>query len=151
VIHGLRKDGERVILSAAHRLPLTAPRSVSGALDGLQHLPQVPARRRVPAGCLINGATISLCEARELDKLEYFNIKLEGHDVIYAEGAAVETIANVDESAVNFAEYFRKYGVPQTDETRCPHLLPTAADAASLRHAFAAPSRLGSIAASRST
>ena len=39
--------------------------------------------------------------------------------MIYAEGAAVETIVNVDESAVNFAEYFRKYGVPETDETRC--------------------------------
>ena len=39
--------------------------------------------------------------------------------MIYAEGAAVETIVNVDESAVNFAEYFRKYGVPETDETHC--------------------------------
>ena len=50
-----------------------------------------------------------------------FNIKLESHDVILLrKGLPVhETIVNVDESAVNFAEYFRKYGVPETDETRC--------------------------------
>jgi hypothetical protein len=72
----------------------------------------------VPVGNLINGASITRHE-RYCDELEYFNIKLESHDVIYAEGAAVETIVNVDESAVNFAEYFRKYGVPETDETRC--------------------------------
>jgi hypothetical protein len=72
----------------------------------------------VPVGNLINGASITRDE-RYCDELEYFNIKLESHDVIYAEGAAVETIVNVDESAVNFAEYFRKYGVPETDETRC--------------------------------
>jgi hypothetical protein len=72
----------------------------------------------VPVGNLINGASITRDE-RYCDELEYFNIKLESHDVIYAEGAAVETIVNVDESAVNFAEYFRKYGAPETNETHC--------------------------------
>jgi hypothetical protein len=60
-----------------------------------------------------------LDEARELAELEYFNIKLESHDVIYAEGAPVETLLEVDECAANFAEYLRKYGAPKTDEVRC--------------------------------
>jgi hypothetical protein len=73
----------------------------------------------IPVGSLINGTTIKLDEARELAELEYFNIKLEGHDVIYAEGAPVETLLEVDECAVNFSEYLRKYGAPKTDEVRC--------------------------------
>jgi hypothetical protein len=54
-----------------------------------------------------------------LDELGFFHIKLERHDVIYAEGAAVETLLTVDEAAVNFAEYFRRYGTPKTRETPC--------------------------------
>ena len=73
----------------------------------------------VPAGLLINGSTIKRYEAGEYDELEFFNVKLESHDVIYAEGAPVETLLNVDESAVNFAEYFRMYGAPKTEEIPC--------------------------------
>jgi Hint domain len=73
----------------------------------------------VPAGCLINGMTITRYEACAYDELEFFHIKLESHDVIYAEGAPVETLLEVDERAVNFAEYFRRYGPPNTEETRC--------------------------------
>jgi len=73
----------------------------------------------IPVGNLVNGTTIARHEARDCEELEYFNIKVEGHDVIYAEGAPVETLREVDESAVNFAEYFRMYGHPKTQETRC--------------------------------
>jgi hypothetical protein len=73
----------------------------------------------IPTGNLINGATITLHQAHDVDELEFFHIKLESHDAIYAEGAPVETWLNVDESAVNFAEYFRMYGVPETEGTRC--------------------------------
>ena len=69
-----------------------------------------------PAEMLINGTTISRHEASETDELEYFHIKLESHDVIYAEGAPAETLCSVDESAVNFAEYFRQYGMPKIEE-----------------------------------
>jgi hypothetical protein len=44
---------------------------------------------------------------------------MESHDAIYAEGTPVETMVRVDESAVNFSEYFRMYGVPETEATRC--------------------------------
>ena len=73
----------------------------------------------IPVGNLINGTTITRRDARDCDELEYFNIKVEGHDVIYAEGAPVETLRQVDKSAVNFAEYFRTYGGPESQESRC--------------------------------
>ena len=78
----------------------------------------------VPAEVLINGTTITRYEAREYDELEFFHIKLESHDVIYAEGAPAETLLNVEESAVNFADYLRQYGTAATDEeARCaPHI-----------------------------
>ena len=72
----------------------------------------------VPVGNLINGTSIRRDE-RDCDELEFFHIKLESHDVIYAEGVPVDTLLNVDESAVNFAEYFRRYGVPERPETPC--------------------------------
>ena len=73
----------------------------------------------VPAEALINGTTITRYEARECDELEFFNIKLESHDVIYAKGVPAETLLNVEESAVNFADYFRGYGTPTRGEARC--------------------------------
>ena len=77
----------------------------------------------VPVEMLVNGTTIKRFEAREYDELEFFHIKLESHDVIYAEGTPVETLLKVDESAVNFAEFFRRYGMPATEEARCaPHV-----------------------------
>ena len=73
----------------------------------------------VPAEALINGTTITRYEAREYDELEFFHIKLESHDVVYAEGVPAETLLNVEESAVNFADYFRRYGTPTREEARC--------------------------------
>jgi hypothetical protein len=55
----------------------------------------------------------------ELSELEFFHVKLENHDVIYAEGAPVESLLNVDESAVNFADYFRMQGIPTGDQAPC--------------------------------
>ena len=73
----------------------------------------------VTAGSLINGTTITVYDPHELDELEFFHIKLERHNAIYAEGAPCETMINVEESAVNFAEYLRKYGHPITQEAPC--------------------------------
>jgi hypothetical protein len=78
----------------------------------------------VPAEALINGTTITRYEACEYDEMEFFHIKLESHDVVYAEGAPAETLADVDERAANFAEYFRRYGAPATTEARCAPLVP---------------------------
>ena len=72
----------------------------------------------VPVGNVINGASITRAKW-DCDELEFFHIKVERHDVIFAEGAPVETALTVDEGAVNFAEYFRRYGTPKTQETPC--------------------------------
>ena len=73
----------------------------------------------VAAGNLVNGTTITRYDAAELDRLEYFHIKLPRHDVIYAEGAPCETLLEVDENAANFAEYRRQYGPLTVEETPC--------------------------------
>jgi len=73
----------------------------------------------VPVCHLINGTTITIYDAGELDELEFFHIKLELHDVIYAEEALCETLVTVDENAVNFAEYIRQYGPPMIEDARC--------------------------------
>jgi hypothetical protein len=77
----------------------------------------------VPAELLINGTTITRFEP-EGDYVEFFHVKLESHNVIYAEGARAETLLNVEESAVNFAEYFRLYGMPTREETPCVPVIP---------------------------
>jgi Hint domain len=73
----------------------------------------------VPAGCLINGTTITLYDAHEYDELEFYHIKLENHDVVYAEGAPCETLLQVDENAANFAEYYRIFGAPTSAAVAC--------------------------------
>jgi hypothetical protein len=76
----------------------------------------------VPAEMLVNGVTVTLHEP-EGDELEFFHIKLESHDVVYAEGAPAETLVHVDESFVNFVDYLRRYGMPATEEGRCAPLV----------------------------
>jgi hypothetical protein len=73
----------------------------------------------VPVCNLVNGETIALYDARKLEELEFFHIKLEHHDVIWAEGVPCETLLDVDENAVNFAEYFREFGPPTCDNVPC--------------------------------
>jgi Hint domain len=73
----------------------------------------------VPAYNLVNGKTITIYDADDLDELEYFHIKLRSHDVIFAEDTPCETLLTVDENAVNFAEYLRKYGRSEIEDVRC--------------------------------
>jgi hypothetical protein len=76
-----------------------------------------------PAEMLINGTTITRHEPVGCEELEYYHIKLESHDVVYAEGAPAETLFYVDESAVNFADYLRQYGSHSTQDQRCAPLV----------------------------
>src|SRR5690606_20794955 len=50
----------------------------------------------VPAGRLVNGRTVVLERAADLPVLDYFNLELDAHDVILAEGAPVETFLSRD-------------------------------------------------------
>jgi hypothetical protein len=77
----------------------------------------------VPAEMLINGTTITRYEP-ESDELEFFHIKLESHDVVYAEGVPAETLLYVDESFVNFADFLRRYGTPAAQAACCAPVVP---------------------------
>jgi hypothetical protein len=68
----------------------------------------------IPAVDLINGSTIARVDDIDQREIEYFHIKLERHSVIYAEGAACETLRAI--TAVKFEEYRRLYGEPSLPE-----------------------------------
>jgi hypothetical protein len=80
----------------------------------------------IPAVDLMNDSTIARIDATNLREIEYFHIKLERHSMIYAEGAACETLQAI--TAVNseereFEEYRRLYGEPSLpDEPAAPVL-----------------------------
>ena len=80
----------------------------------------------IPVVDLLNRSTITRCSAEELREIEYFHIKLERHSVIYAEGAACETlraVTAVNSDSVEFEEYRRLYGEPSLpDEPAAPML-----------------------------
>ena len=65
------------------------------------------------------------CSAEALREIEYFHIKLERHSVIYAEGAACETlraVTAVNSDTLEFEEYRRLYGDSLPDQPAAPVL-----------------------------
>jgi len=79
----------------------------------------------IPAVDLINNSTIARCSAKDLREIEYFHIKLERHSVIYAEGAACETlraITAVNSDSLEFEEYRRLHGDSLPDAPVAPVL-----------------------------
>jgi hypothetical protein len=80
----------------------------------------------IPAVDLVNNSSIARVDIEDLREIEYFHIKLDHHSVIYAEGAACETlqaITAVNSDSVEFEEYRRLYGEPSLpDEPVAPVL-----------------------------
>jgi hypothetical protein len=80
----------------------------------------------IPAVDLINNSTIARVDAIHLKEIEYFHIKLDRHSVIYAEGAACETlqaVTAVNSDEIEFEQYRRLYGEPSLpDEPAAPML-----------------------------
>jgi hypothetical protein len=79
----------------------------------------------IPAVDLINDLTIARVDAVHLRKIEYFHIKLERHSMIYAEGAACETlqaVTAVNSDSLEFEEYRRLHGDSLPDEPVAPVL-----------------------------
>ena len=72
----------------------------------------------IPVKYLVNGRSITPAMPEGMDSIEYFQIELETHEVIFAEGTPVETfLVTVDhegftnrENFTNFVEYERLYG-----------------------------------------
>ena len=78
----------------------------------------------IPVKYLANGASIVQGTPSEMSALEYYHIDLGTHEVIYAEGALVESFfaGKPDrESFSNFVEYERLYG-----SERQPEMVPFA-------------------------
>jgi hypothetical protein len=66
----------------------------------------------IPVKHLVNDSSIMRSEMDDREVIEYFHIELETHEVIFAEGAPVETLLVTDgrEGFANFVEYERRYG-----------------------------------------
>ena len=67
----------------------------------------------IPVEWLVNGKSITLATLDDRDVIDYFHIELETHEVVFAEGAAAETMLIKDdrEDFANFVEYERLYGI----------------------------------------
>ena len=69
----------------------------------------------IPAVDLVNKSSIIRVDIEDLREIEYFHIKLDRHSVIYAEGAACETlqaVTAVNSDELEFEQYRRLYGEP---------------------------------------
>ena len=69
----------------------------------------------IPVMYLINEASIAQGTPSDMSAIEYYHIDLDTHEVIYAEGALVESFWDEDgssrENFSNFVQYERLYGV----------------------------------------
>jgi hypothetical protein len=72
----------------------------------------------IPADHLINDITINRGTPSGLESIEYYHIEFETHEVIYAEGVAVESYLGTNrENFSNFVQYERLYGVDHQPKT----------------------------------
>jgi hypothetical protein len=70
----------------------------------------------IPVKHLVNGTSIAPAALEGMAAIEYYHIEFDSHEVIFAEGAAVESF--IDETSsreffLNFVEYERLYGCDQ--------------------------------------
>ena len=71
----------------------------------------------IPVMYLINEASIAQGTPSEMSALEYYHVELDTHEVIYAEGALVESYDGWNrENFSNFVQYERLYGVERKSE-----------------------------------
>ena len=71
----------------------------------------------IPVMYLINEASIAPGAPSDMSAIEYYHIELDTHEVIYAEGALVESYDGSNrESFSNFIQYERLYGAERQSE-----------------------------------
>jgi len=78
----------------------------------------------IPVKYLINGTSVAQGAPSDMSAIEYYHIELDTHEVLYAEGALVESFFDGDserEHFSNFVQYERLYGVE-----RRPRMTPFA-------------------------
>jgi hypothetical protein len=67
----------------------------------------------IPVKYLINGTSIAQSAPADVSAIEYYHIEFDRHEVLYAEGALVESFFDGEserEYFSNFIEYERRYG-----------------------------------------
>jgi hypothetical protein len=66
----------------------------------------------IPVEHLVNDRSVVRAQMDDREVIEYFHVELETHEVIFAEGAPVETllVTHGREGFANFVEYERVYG-----------------------------------------
>jgi Hint domain len=67
----------------------------------------------IPVRYLVNGTTITPATPAGMTEIEYYHIEFETHEVVYAEGALVESFREETwerENFANFVQYERLYG-----------------------------------------
>ena len=75
----------------------------------------------IPVMYLINEATIAEGTPSDMSALEYYHIEFDTHEVIYAEGALVESYDGEDrDNFSNFIQYERLYGVERQSKKTPP-------------------------------
>jgi hypothetical protein len=75
----------------------------------------------IPVMYLINEATIAQGTPSDMSAIEYYHIELDAHEVIYAEGALVESYDGWNrDNFSNFVQYERLYGVERQSEMTPP-------------------------------
>jgi hypothetical protein len=73
----------------------------------------------IPVGYLVNDTSIAPRMPSDMSAIEYYHVELETHEVIFAEGASVESYFDNGtgrESYSNFVQYERLYGTARQSE-----------------------------------
>ena len=86
----------------------------------------------IPAIYLVNGTSIVQAMPEGVEDIEYFHVELETHEVIFAEGAAAETLLVINdrksfvdlirENFDNFSERQRLYGADKPMTAYAPRV-----------------------------
>src|SRR5271165_1816097 len=78
----------------------------------------------IPAGNLVNGVTIIANAKPEISTITYYHVELDSHEVILAEGLAVESFFGGNRKAFdNAGDYERLYGSVETALTPCAPIM----------------------------
>jgi autotransporter-associated beta strand protein len=92
----------------------------------------------IPAGALVNGA--SIVQAKAMERIAYYHIELAIHDVLLAEGAHAESFVDDDSRAIfkNAQEYRALYrGEPRRPARYCAPRAEEGYDLAAVRYRLA--------------
>jgi hypothetical protein len=92
----------------------------------------------IPAHCLVNGKTI--LQERGLDRVDYYHVVLDSHDVLLAEGAPSESFMDDDSRSMfhNAGEFDALYPNATRPDGYCARRVEQGAELEAIRRRLAA-------------